>query len=387
MTNGLSNILHKISETLDDCLILLDYGNCVFWLFGLSSEDAPQRARLWEQLSSWRERVDQVLDSRRRAVIMEPDRFLSDLLAIREECEQDRETCKNGLIRILCTDEELRSIAQKVKDGEIVSFSKAEFDQRFDLSSVDPFWCYVPNYTQVFVGGGLGLSSPEWDMFYAMCQSHDRAIRTGQELETARQRIVMRDDSEAMDCLVAQASHMLEVRQVIVDAFLFIEAFINSVVHAYRSRPLSPLLPRDDLYLRERVIDRHTGTEREKFVPLHEKLHRWVQLISPRGETFDKGTDPYQAFRKVQSYRDSIVHMSSNKVIAYNSINLRVAKEAVHVAFLIARAICCYIAPDASAVRFPKWLVDKRPDGMFHVLPRLDLGPKQSDGGEQCISV
>jgi hypothetical protein len=184
-------MLDLIRRTLDECLLLLDYGNiCASWLFGLPSENLPTRASLWEKLLGWREQFDQAVNSKGDALLIEPARFLRGLLSIKEMCERDRETWKNGPIRILCTDDELRSIAQRVKERGIVKFSKSEFDRHFDLSIADPFWCHVPDYTRVYIGQGLGMSSPEHDMYYAMCQSYDRAIRSSQEFETARQRLV-----------------------------------------------------------------------------------------------------------------------------------------------------------------------------------------------------
>ena len=79
------------------------------------------------------------------------------------------------------------------------------------------------------------------------------------------------------------------------------------------------LTEKQQLYLKEQVKDKE-GTIRQKFVSIEDKLCEWIRIMSPRGETFDRGMNPFQKFMKMKQYRDSIVHLSSKKVSAYNSI-------------------------------------------------------------------
>jgi hypothetical protein len=418
--NAASKIkLREIRSVLDQCLVLHDYVSCVFWLFGISVQEAPLQAEMLQTLVGLREEFAEAearaSDPRKTVVFTtNPDELLEQLRSVKVGLEANKELWKSGLIEIRCSDEELRSIALKIKDEGRVCFSKSEFDQRFNRCSSDPFWRFVPDYTLIFLGGGMGISSPEYDMFRAMCCCHDRAVLTGRQLEKFRQLIVNNIDDrgvvnfEELDAdergllnlerlpLRAQwqgfvhfwelgeqlayltASHLQEVRQAVVDACLFVEAFINAVAHAYRSNPAKSLSPEEDLYLQERAIDRSTGAPREKFVSLQDKLCRWVELISPRGETFDKGANPYQSFRTIQGYRDSIVHLSSTKAEKYRRIDLGVANQAVDVALQVVQSICQYIAPSLTEVAYPKWLVQRRPDGLFNLWGSIDIFPKKS---------
>jgi hypothetical protein len=369
--------LSEIVEALDDCLLLYDYVNCVYWIFGISSEDAPAQNEMWQELQQLREKFAQSGRAGRRVVVTEPVKVLEGLRSIKESGEQNRQLWKNGPIKIVCSDDELRRIAQKVKEDGSVCLSKTEFDDRFDISAVDPFWGHVPDYTQVFLGWGFRLSSPEWDMFFAMCHSHDEAIRTGEELESVRQTIDS-DEFQEVRYRSLHAVHFLHVRQVVVNACLFVEAFVNSVAHAYRCKPARPLSADDDRFLRERTLDKKTGAERERFVALQDKLHRWVQLVSPRGETFDKGTNPFQAFRTIQEYRDSIVHLSAAKTQTYHRLNLAVCTQATDAALDVVDAICRFIAPDPNVPARPKWLAHRQTDGLFHLSPRIDLASPTS---------
>jgi hypothetical protein len=369
--------VQQIVETLDDCLLLYDYGNCVYWIFGIANEDAPAHTAMWYELQQLRQKFAQPRQGERRIVVSDPAKLLEGLKSVKETGEQNRQLWKNGPIKIVCSDDELRRIAQIGKQNGSVCFSKAEFDDRFDISAFDPYWPHVPDYTQVFVGWGFRLSSPEWDMFFAMCHSHDEAIRTGKELEGLRQ-TTNSDDFDEAEYRRLHAVHFLHVRQVVVNVCLFVEAFVNSVAHAYRCKPARPLSADAGRFLRERALDKKTGAERKKFVSLQDKLHGWVQLVSPRGETFDKGANPFQAFRAVQEYRDSIVHLSANKTQTYHRLNLAVCTQAVDAALDVVDAICRFIAPDPKVPARPKWLAHRQADGLFHLSPRIELAPPTS---------
>ncbi len=139
---------------------------------------------------------------------------------------------------------------------------------------------------------------------------------------------------------------------------------IQSSTPAYRGAGLS---------IQERAIDKKTGLQAQKFVGLEDKLFQWVKLISPRFETFDKGAQPYQSFRAVLEYRNSIVHLAATKAEKYRSIDFKVAMDAVTLALEVAQSICRFIAPDPKAVAFPTWLLTRKPDGLFDLSATISL--------------
>lgn len=362
--------LREIRLLVDECAVLRDYVDCLYWLLGI-----PDRPEWWNEFERFRGSMGQARDSKGLA---HPKKWFQRLQSMRDHWQHIKSTFQDN---VLCSDEELGRLAQEVKERGGVWLSKTEFDKRFHDFFEEPFWRFVPDYARIIVvrGQGVLLLSPEQDMFYLMCRSHDRAVLTSAELQKAGER-VGKDWNPAYFEL--HANHYLEVRQVIVNACLFVEAFINSVAHGYRRKPPKPLSRNDDLYLQERVIDKKSGAEKEKHVALQDKLYRWVQIISPRGETFEKGAYPYQAFRKIQEYRDSIVHLSATKANRYHSISLSVATEAVDVALEMVEGICRFIAPNSKSVVSPNWLAKRETDGMFHLSSLIGRRPLHEAAGQ-----
>jgi hypothetical protein len=375
------DILQKMRELVDECVILRDLVDCIGWIFG--RDFTPLRPKWWAEFEGLRQILtrDNGLE---RLRVADPVASIKRLESMRSRWQQIRDEFKSN---ILCSDDELRTIAGKVKNEGGVWFSKTEFDHRFSFSFTCPFWRFVPDYARITIlrGKGIALSSPEIDMFISMCRSHDRAVLSGRELEAIKQKDLLDKswNTESRRFVLLHGDHRLEVRQVVINACLFVEAFVNSVAHAYRSNPTRPLSREDKIYLQERILDKKTGVEREKFVALQDKLYRWIQLISPRGETFDKGANPYQAFRAIQEYRDSIVHISTTKADKYHAIYLPIAIQAVDVSLDIVQAICHYIAPDPEAIAYPTWLVSRKDDGLFHITAFIEpCQEAQSEGGE-----
>jgi hypothetical protein len=316
--------IQQLSDARKACGLDFEYRDWVARIFGLVFDDGTERAMLID----WLKRVDDALllaATGSAKNLAEPERLLRTLQSVAKD---DKSSWKNGPIKILCDDHELHRIALLVEAHGTCAFSKTEFEERFDLTETDPFWTNVPDYTIVIVGGGKWrFISPEWDR-----GEH------ADEIEIA-----------------ARERHRSE-RQVVVNACLFVEAFVNSIAYTFRCRRSATLSVEDDLYLRERKLDPKTGNECERRVALNDKLHGWVKLVSPRNDTFDKGHGLYQEFRKLQEYRDSIVHLSATKIEKYFGIDLSVAEQAVEIALGIAKAICGYIASDPNAVAYPRWL-------------------------------
>ncbi|MCC7542419.1 MAG: hypothetical protein IT379_39740 [Deltaproteobacteria bacterium] len=187
--------LDAARRMLDECIRLHDAVNAVHWLHGIPWRDAPEQAKMTDQLERWRQQFEDVEqaaklresdDPARGVVIRVSQTLVPTLRAIMPTLKQNRQLSRNLPPKILCSDDELVQIALRVKQDGRVLFSKAEFDQRFDLASVDPFWRFVPDYTRIMVGGGFSFMSPEYDTFQMMCDAHDLAVRTGRELKELR---------------------------------------------------------------------------------------------------------------------------------------------------------------------------------------------------------
>src|SRR5882672_439856 len=81
--------------------------------------------------------------------------------------------------------------------------------------------------------------------------------------------------------------------------------------------------------------------------------------MSPRAETFDRGGNPYQRFMKVRDARDSLVHLSENKVSQYWAIDVELVKRAAMTAGEIIEGVSKFLTVDGRQVTYPFWL--KRP--------------------------
>jgi hypothetical protein len=357
----------QIRDLLDDCAINFDYANCVAAIFGFDL--GPMHSAYFEEVQVFRTSFAEEDYPPSNALPFLVER-ISEL---KRASEAQREFWqKKSPVPVLCNEVELRRIAHHVKEEGNVELLKQEFDDRFDLSLLDPFWQNVPYYTRVFLGGGIRVSSPEWDMFFAMCHFHDCAVQSDRELSRLRVKLASGNNDECEKQRLS-ALFSLEVRQAVICSCLFVEAFINSLAFSYRSTPPHPLTLEDDRDLREVKIDKKTGKEMQGYVRLEEKLSRWVRLMSPRKESFDKGAYPFQAFVEIQKYRDSIVHLSESKVNAYRRIDLALVIQAVDVAIEVVRATCCFLAKDLGTVAFPKWLAQRQANGLFSLSPRIKL--------------
>ncbi len=196
-------ILGEIIATLGECAQLHGSVNCLYWLFGITHKEVPAHVEMSKQLLAIRqqfiEAANEPGDPERTVLLrVNPETLLDSLRTIRSVLQENQKTWRNGPIRLLCSDEELLRIALKVKNEGTVALSKAEFDQHFDIAKLNPYWTYVPDYTIVRVGGGLGLSSPECDIFRAMCHAHDEAVRSKRVLAECREYVIQNVDDDGL---------------------------------------------------------------------------------------------------------------------------------------------------------------------------------------------
>ena len=372
--------VHEIIQAIDVCLKDLSYLNALFWIFGISPRDIPNHIALWEKFLQQREEYHRMVvlgkQQGKKAVITNAADILKGYNEISKGININKEMWKNGPLKVLCSDGKLIPIASKVKERGFVAFTKDEFQKHFDISRVVEFWDGVPSYTIFFLGRGLTVSSPEFDLFEAMCWFHDEALRTHQELRRHQNRIGSAEFDEA-DYKNILAMHFIMCRQTLINSFLLVEAFLNSLADVHLSDPRKTITDEEKLYLGEKTKD-SAGKLRQKFVSIQDKLHDWVRIISPRGETFDKGKNPYQTFLKIKKYRDSLVHLSAQKVSSFRSIDFDVAMKSVDTAIEIIERISEFVSLKPSATQYPFWLKRREDDGMFHVSRKLKLQLKDT---------
>ena len=377
----------ELGSLADDCAILVDYVNVVGLLFGISDED--RKSQWFADHVQTMKRVETA-----RRMLKEDDygderiqREMFGWLQLQKaKYEKECDGLKNGRIKILCKDDDLRAIALDVKSNGPVERSKSEFDKLLDFSVVDPFWPWVSDYTLMFLGGGVRMVSPEVDAFHAMCHFHDKAIQTEEPCTVIRESAdsVENDDFDESKYHAFMGEHMIYVRACIVHACLFVEAFVNSVADVYRCKLEQPEPPTlddgqrfvDYLFLQEKVPN-GTPEGRDIHVSLFDKkkqpgkLGGWIEIISERRGKIEAGSGPGQRFVEAVEYRDSIVHLSKKHVEkTYRKINLKVAVEAVNSALNVAHKICELIAKDPNKAPRPWWLPNREASaGAFKFSP------------------
>jgi hypothetical protein len=353
----------------------LDYVNALYWIFGISAEVVPDQLRAIQKLLQERERYCQLIKAARkrkqRLVVSNVEEIVREYGEAAERLRANKEMWKGGPIKILCSEQELTQIALSIKEHGSVSFTKDELQMRFDFSRVINSWERVPNYTLFFLGGGVRVSSPEFDLFDAMCWFHDEAIRTYQEGIQYGKNIGGDGFDEVTYMKVS--THSIMCRQAVINAFLFTEAFLNSLATACLSDPVMNLTEEQRLYLSEETRD-DTGKIRQKHVSIQDKLYEWVRIMSPRGDTFERGKNPYQAFMKIKVYRDSLVHLSGQKKVdRFRAINLDVAKKAVFTAIEIVKKTSQFVSPNENDTHYPWWITGPNDDGFFNVSRDIKL--------------
>lgn len=376
-------LVKKLIQLIDLSLRNLDYVNAIYWILGISGDDTPAQTTLFNKLLQDREHYqnlhEQIMAAKKMGKSVRTLNIEEHINAYQEvlrQTQNNKTLWQSGPVKILCSDDKLLDIALRVRERGFVTLSKGELEEFLDFSAAVDFWDRIPNYTVYRLGGGIAVSSPELDLFESMCWFYDEALRTHRELLEYREQL----ESPQVDASVyhmKSREHFIMCRQTLVSAFLLVEAFINSVAHASLSDPNANFTEDQRLYLSEKTKDKN-GHERQKFVPIENKLYEWVKIIGPTGKTFNKGSNPFQEFKRIKQYRDAIVHMSASKVEHFRSIDFDVASKAAHTALEMIKKISKFTAPEPHNVEYPFWLREPDDDGMFHFSTKIELQLKST---------
>lgn len=371
------NSLKKTIHIIEVCLRDIDYLTALYSIFGISTDEISAHLSLRESMLESRNKLQRInMIEKRRGTWEDFDStkandFLSAHLQVYKTIREIKELLDNSPPKVLCSEKALVDLASKIRKEGSVIFHKNDLAKFFDFSEVFPLWHQVPDYTLFVIGSGIFLSSPEFDLFDAMCWFHDEAVRTRLELFQYKDKVGTSEFKEEVYSKLFAIDH-INCRQALINAFLLVEAFLNSLATVCLDDKSRRLTEEDRLSLSEKAKEK-SGNYRQKFVSIQNKLHDWVRIISPHGKTFDKGKEPFQSFIKIQEYRDSLVHLSSTKVSKYRSINFDVAEMSVHTSVEIVKRISEYTSPNLNIPQYPFWLTEIKEDGLFHVSRTFDF--------------
>lgn len=365
-----SGSIKKIIRIIDECLLVQGYVRAFCDLFGIWPERTPAQfeliATLLERKTYYEGAFRTAKKLKKKIILPDGRHVINEFTKILHQLKQDKNRWKNEAVKVLCSDEVLIEMAEEYRQKQsFVRFKKEEIEKYFDFSIAVPFWNQIPDYTLIMLGGGLSVSSPEYDLFNSMCWLHDEAVKTHKEFLERKKRI----DDKSFDLDSFLRLHTIHGHlcvQTTISAFLVLEAHLNGLSHLYLKKSPSDLTEEQRLYLNEKIKDKN-GKVRRKFVPIQEKLHRWIEILSPHNQTFDKGGRLFQDFMQLKAYRDSIVHFSETKMDDYFSIDFETAKHSVRTVIAIVEKIDEMTAPSSAHAHKTWWLKDLEDDGLFNL--------------------
>jgi hypothetical protein len=347
---------------IDECLASMEFVNAAMFLFGLAATSTGERQELAKRLLKMRTDLEQVLIG--RGILVRSEEVIRGLREAAKIQTSDKVLWRTEGLPIVCSDKKLITLAEKVlKEGAPAIFRKPDVSQYFDFSAVLPAWEFIPDYTLFVIGGGIAFSSPELDLFQSMCWFHDQAVRLSREFETLKPEIGTNGFNEDHYFEVHRLGHMMCV-QTVINAFLVIEAYVNSLASSFVERADTSISDEQRLYLREKRRDKNGAIVRRN-VSTEDKLHDWIKIISPRGDTFMKGVNPFQGFIALKELRDSVVHLSERKMQSYGRVNFGTAKDAAQTVISLVEHIGQYIASDPKLPAVTWWLEKPQKDGLF----------------------
>lgn len=363
----------KTVGMIDKALRQLECIRAICFLFGLPSEDTLARLELIGELLKRRQ---EYLDGARaekvwkgRMEIADEQRIIRDLDHTVQEFERQKKLLKNNdVFKIICSDRELIDLAEKIyRDESSWTCTKQEIAKYFDLTKMFSAWDRIPDYTRFLIGGGIAVSSPELDLFQALAWFYDEATRADRELQFLRK--IAQDTPEQVNLdrlLKVRMMYRMMCVQTTMNAFLVLESYLNSLAYVFLRERGQELTEDQRLCLAEQTIDK-SGKIRQRFVSMEDKLHEWVRIMSPRGDTFNKGGSPFQKFVKMKQKRDAVVHLSGRKVSVYDSLDFHAVQELVKGLIEIIEYISAYISADPTQVQMPWWLQRPGNDGLFNL--------------------
>jgi hypothetical protein len=265
----------------------------------------------------------------------------------------------------------LNTLARKIEDSGSAILRKTEVRKFFNLSRIVPGWDKAPPYTLVILRGGLSISSPEHDLLLSACLSYNTATSVR---EKNRHSLPEADFADVEGAIDMNSLHFISCRQVILDCYLLIEAYMNGLASEFLESHGNSLSLEEQLYLKERRLRK--GEEAPKFVSTGEKLIKWTKMISPRKETFSKDSEPFLGFMRIKEFRDSIVHLSESKVNSYRDIDYSTAVDAMKTTLKLIEYICQCISPNPDSVTLPFWMRELNLNGFFDLTNVVTLEEK-----------
>jgi hypothetical protein len=368
---SIADIIRIIDKTLYD----MYYVESFYRIFGVREAEAQDHFKFTRYLLQEREQYRNIIKegkrSRRRAIVANEDEILRNLKRSLAVAERNKLLWKTRPLKVLCSDQKLLALGKVVEQDGFVCLSKNDAEKLFGFTPAVPFWNSVPSYTGIVLGDGLALVSPEYDLFRSMCWFSDEATRTQHQLDVFDKETDYHPIDEREYVMIRSLNRTMCVYTVI-SSFLVVEAYLNSLAHLCLSDRSRHLSEEERLFLSERSRGKD-GKGRQKFVAIQDKLYEWVKIISPRGETFEKGGKLFQDFMKLKSYRDSIVHLSERKVQAFNSISFKIAVASVQTVVKVIQTVDQCVAQGPEGPQQTWWLTTPGSDGYFHLPEKVDL--------------
>lgn len=364
--------IDRIIEILDEILGYLEYLQSLYFLFDIESENINSQRELAQKMIEERQKYLNILQeeriSKRKALILNEIEVIEKFTKISNILKLEREKWKNGNIKIVCSDSKLIELVHKIqKDGVALELKKQDISSYFDFSKIFSRWNDIPNYTIFVVGEGIAISSPEQDFFRYMTWFYDESLRLHNEKQTQIQLFKNNSSQFNQDYFFKiTTNYKMMCVQTVINAFLLLEAFLNSLSYSYIEKYGEQIDEDRKLLLLEQTKDK-TGKYRQKYVSIENKLIEWVKIISPRGISFDRGEKIFQKFIKMKNIRDALVHLSGEKVPTYISVDFDTVQEVVETLIDIINQISIYIGDNPEKAHLPWWLQKIQDDGFFNL--------------------
>jgi len=377
-------LILEILKVLKRSIFDLTFIRANYWILGLSFEETPNHTIVAEMLvnkqKEFKATQKKVQRARRSGKRVRVTNLRGELQALTEgytHIEDTKRLYTEGDSRICREGQEqaIIALAERVIAEGRVKLTISEFGMMYDLSQLMNDWFQLPNCTLIFIGHGISVSSPEANLFEAMAHFHDKSVATHREM-TKLLPVIEDSERTAEQYLSLSHEHNIYLRQTLINAFLLLEAFINSLAYVYIRNSGDTLDENTCLYLEEKRKGK-SGSTTTQYVSTDKKLVEWTKIISPRDETFDKGRKPYQEYRKLKTYRDAIVHQSAPKIAKVREIDLQIALDAVDASIAMIQDICQFTSPDTSCVQSPFWLIPKDKEGFFRYKTSFTIDIKQ----------
>jgi hypothetical protein len=354
-----------IRDAIAEALENLDFVNAACWLYGIPWETLPVHLELWDKLQAMWSQYQSIAELAQAAakvghavpVLLNADSAMASVQHLIVETRQVKDRWKARPFRVL-SELGFRDAAMAAKESGVLLLSKKHCEPFLDLTPLIGSLTQVPDHTLFVLGAaGVGVVSPEFDLYESMCLSLSLASTSQREHLSLKAHL---EQSDQLDSVFRKQRELAaHSRNAVIAAFLLVEAFMNGLARLTVSDGSRGLSENERLFLKERV--RKQGQERQKFVSIEDKVVEWTKIISPSGRTFDKGREPFQSFSRLKQYRDAIVHFGPEKVEEYRAIDCSAAKACCGTAIQIIKEVCEFVEARGNTPSYPFWLRDDLP--------------------------